>query len=132
MDGLATLYVFDDLGLLVELIANVVDIAALVHHRPLVLSDVVGQFRICLAAGIPALDVGVVVTHVTFPGRKADALHRLVEKVFSGLWILDKVHNGIEVSVEHKRWRTSFDGNLESSLARTFPRRFEMDEIRVR
>ena len=127
----SALDVSDDVGLLVQLVADVVDVALLVSHGPLVLADVVGQLRVDLGTGIPALDVGVVVAHIAFPGGETDALHRLVEEEFARLGILGEIDHRVEIAVEHALWGAARDGHLEGGLAGAFARGLEIDPVRL-
>ena len=102
MQRLPSFYVLDDIGLFVQLVADIIDVTVLVGHRPLVLADVVGKLRISLAAGIPALYVRVMIAHIAFPGRETDALHRLVEEELSCLGILDEIDYCVEIPVKHE------------------------------
>ena len=128
----AALDVLDDVGLLVQLVADIVDVAVLVDHRPLVLADVVGQFPVGLGAGVPALDVGVVVADITFPRGETDALIRLVEEEFPGLGILRQVHDGVEEAVEHPLRGAARHGHLEGGLAGALARGLEVDPVGLR
>ena len=129
---LPALDILDDVGLLVQFVADVVDVAGLVRHGPLVLADVVGQFLVGLGAGIPALDVGIVVADITFPGGETDALHGLVEEEFARLGILGEVDDRVEKAVEHPLRGATRDGHLEGGLAGAFARGLEVDPVRLR
>ena len=124
--------ILDDVGLFVQLIADIVDVAVLVGHGPLVLADVVGQFLVGLCAGIPALDVGIVVPDIAFPGGETDALHGLVEEEFTRLGVLGEVDDGVEIAVEHPLRGAARDGHLEGGLAGAFARGLEIDPVRLR
>ena len=128
---LPALHVTDDVGFLVQLVADVVDIAVAVGHRPLVLADVVGQFRVGPGARIPALDVGIVVAHIAFPGGETDAFHRLVEEEFPCLGILREVDHGVEIAVEHQLGRAARHGHLEGGLAGAGAGGLEVDPVRL-
>ena len=126
----SALHVLDDVGLLVQFVADIVDIPVPVGHRPLVLADVVGQFRVGFGAGVPALDVRIVVAHIALAGRKTDAFHGLVEEEFARPGILGEVDDRIEIPAEHPLRRSARDGHLEGCLAGALTRGLEIDPIR--
>ena len=128
---LAALDILDDVGLLVQLVADIIDVAVLVGHGPLVLADVVGQLRVGLGTGIPALDVGIVVAHIAFPGGETDALHRLVEEEFARLGILGEIDDRVEIAVEHAPRGAARDGHLEGGLPGALARGLKVDPVRL-
>ena len=129
--GTAAGHVFDDVGLLVVLVADVVDVAAVVGHRPLVLADIIGQLGIGPGPGIPGLDIGIVVADIALARGETDALHRLVEEEHARTGVLDQVDHRVEVAGEHQLRRPAGHRHLEAGLAGARAGGFEIDVPRV-